>query len=147
MKKHGAILSAILICVFAQAQNPIQFDTIRKINYYISPEKVESFFDDGQLAYTGQVSSATILWVSENNPLTDREYVKRCKLDEPYEYDPKKLKGSDTMDWYIRKNELVFIFQKYEILPGIYGTIEIAMPVKKYKSLIKPEALKYFKNP
>ena len=74
-------------------------------------------------------------------------YVKRCKLDEPYEYDPKKLKGSDTMDWYIRKNELVFIFQKYEILPGIYGTIEIAMPVKRYKSLIKPEALKYFKNP
>lgn len=70
MKKSFLFLAFIATSVFVCAQESIQLDTIVKKNYYISPEKVESYSNEVDSAYFGQVSTATILWPSNEDVLS-----------------------------------------------------------------------------
>ncbi|MBR6018314.1 MAG: DUF3298 domain-containing protein [Paludibacteraceae bacterium] len=54
------------------------------------------------------------------------------------------LEVEDMYDWYIVDDTLMFVFQKYDIAPGVYGVVELGIPVREHKSLFRPDALKYW---
>lgn len=60
------------------------------------------------------------------------------------QYEIRELHPQDSFDWYIADKELVFVFARYEMGSRADGRIEVGMPVKKYKKLFRPEALKYW---
>ena len=61
--------------------------------------------------------------------------------DEPYN-EPRDF--NDKYGWYMNNEGIVFLFQPYEIAPFSEGVVEITLPVKRYKYLFRPEALKYW---
>lgn len=69
----------------------------------------------------------------------EREPEEAMSITADFELDPE-----DADEWYMSDQGIVCLFQCWEIASAAAGVVEVTIPVRQYRHLFRPEALKYW---